>query len=86
MKLLTYLWIFFAGKEPDYSVEIIRRQNLMIKCIDECKTWGDIKNCENALKLYIELPFPAKDTVTAIAIINSHIGWKKLEITKNKVA
>lgn len=87
-QLLMYLLNALLGtkdtKEIDRieRVEIIRRQNVMIKEIEKCDTPIKLLNCKRAVPVYITNAFDYSKVETSLAIINSHIKWKIHELKR----
>ncbi len=84
-RILNYLisaWGKAAGVEPDYTKVIVDRQNMYLREVYKCKTYYATVKLSETVERYFTHNFLENlpEAYTAIAIINSHIGWRQLEI------
>lgn len=84
-RILNYLirqWAKIAGIEPDYTIEIIRRQCLMIRECAKCSTYLECTILQRQAEFYLGAVCFGDNqlAVNALGVVNSHIGWRIREI------
>jgi hypothetical protein len=65
-------------------VEVIRRQNMMIREIESSTTMIDLLHCKACIKSYITDAFEFSLVKNSISILNSHYAWKRLELKQRE--
>ncbi len=82
------LIIFFLARTnmlvPNYQPEILKRTEVITKAINSCQTFEQLDKIKQSyIPVYLSEAFPYKEVEASVLILNSHIGWKELELKQS---
>lgn len=91
-QLILNAWLYVANKfglndmstQDVIMVEVIRRQNMMIREIESSRTMIDLIHCKMCIESYLLREFDYSLIANSISILNSHMAWKKLEFKQRE--
>jgi hypothetical protein len=81
--LVMDTYIKIVGKEPDYTLEIIKSQNVLINQIAKCRTHEQLEVITDFM--YVTFAkYPSNQTEATLCILRSHIAWKRIDMDRDK--
>lgn len=77
-------WLGLLEPVFNNEPEILRRTELLTKAIISCKTYQQLYKIRTQfIPLFLTDMFTYEEVANCVSILNSHIGWKELELKQS---